>query len=136
MVVGVNEHGQKRLLTLEDRVREPAQSWRELLLELNMQIIQTTNQIKSTFSMIKHRTKRTKGCLNRNGMLCMMFKLGQCADNRWRGFQQLGEVIEEVQFKDGVEESMLNDQVPHQEPLLAISPWNHLLFSKLRVRNE
>ena len=26
------------------------------------------------------RTKRSKGCLTRNGMLHMMFKLGQCAE--------------------------------------------------------
>ena len=223
VVIGVNEHGQKRLLTLEDRVREPAQSWRELLLGLksrgmnvpklaigdgamgfwsaldeiypdtrhqrcwvhktanvlnalpkssqpkakqalhqiwmaetreqaqrafdlfvqmykdkypkavevlqkdrdqllafydfpasHWQSIRTTNPIESTFATIRHRTKRTKGCLNRNGMLCMMFKLGQSAEKRWRrlrGFRQLGQVIKGIQFKDGIEESKLNDQV-------------------------
>ena len=34
VVIGVNEHGQKRFLTLEDGVRESTQSWRELLLGL------------------------------------------------------------------------------------------------------
>jgi len=39
-------------------------------------------------------------------MLYMMFKLGQCAQKKWRklrGFDYLGKVIEGVQFKDGVE---------------------------------
>ena len=36
----------------------------------------------------------------------MMFKLGICAEKRWRklrGFNYLGKVIEGVQFKDGIE---------------------------------
>ena len=79
-----------------------------------MQSIRTTYPIESTFSIIQHRTKQTKGCLNRNGMLCMMFKLGQSAEKRWcrlRGFRQLSQVIEGAQYKDGIEESMLNNQV-------------------------
>ena len=223
VVIGVNEHGQKRFLALEDGVRESTQSWRELLLGLksrgmnvpklaigdgamgfwsaldeiypdtrhqrcwvhktanvlnalpkssqpkakqalhqiwmaetreqaqrafdlfvqmykdkypkavevlqkdrdqllafydfpasHWQSIRTTNPVESTFATIRHRTKRSKGCLNRNGMLCMMFKLGQSAEKRWRrlrGFRQLGQVIEGIQFKDGIEESKLNDQV-------------------------
>ena len=223
VVIGVNEHGQKRFLTLEDGVRESTQSWRELLLGLksrgmnvpklavgdgamgfwaaldeiypdtrhqrcwvhktanvlnalpklsqpkakqalhqiwmaqtrqqahrafdqfvqvyqdkypkavavlqkdrepllafydfpakHWQSIRTTNPIESTFATIRHRTRRTKGCLSRNGMLCMMFKLGQSAEKRWRrlrGFRQLGQVIEGIQFKDGIEVTMLNDQV-------------------------
>ena len=34
VVIGVNKHGQKRFLALEDGVRESTQSWRELLLGL------------------------------------------------------------------------------------------------------
>ena len=115
VVIGVNEHGQKRILTLEDGVRESARSWRELLLGLNIcRAFTPPIRIESTFSMIRHRTTRTKGCLNRNGMQCMKFKLEQSAEKRWRqlrGFRQLGEVIEGAQFKDGIEESMLNNQV-------------------------
>ncbi len=223
VVIGVNEHGQKRLLSLEDGVRESTQSWRELLLGLksrgmnvpklavgdgamvfwaaldeiypdtrhqhcwvhktanvlnslpklaqpkakqalhqiwmaetrqqahrafdqfvqmyqdkypkavevlqkdreqllafydfpakHWQSIRTTNPIESTFATIRHRTRRTKGCLSRKTMLCMMFKLGQSAEKRWRrlrGFRQLGQVIEGTQFKDGIEVTMLNNQV-------------------------
>ena len=75
----------------------PAQHW---------QSIRTTNPIESTFATIRHRTKRSKGCLSRNGMLHMMFKLGQCAQKSWRrlrGFNYLAKVITGVKFKDGVE---------------------------------
>jgi putative transposase len=75
----------------------PAQHW---------QSIRTTNPIESTFGTIRHRTKRSKGCLTRDGMLHMMFKLGQCAEKQWRrlrGFDYLAKVITGVQFKDGIE---------------------------------
>ena len=82
----------------------PAQHW---------QSIRTSNPIESTFGTIRHRTKRAKGCLSRDGMLHMMFKLGQCAQKKWRklrGFDYLDKVTRGVQFKDGVEVA-LNDQV-------------------------
>jgi len=75
----------------------PAQHW---------QSIRTSNPIESTFGTIRHRTKRSKGCLSRDGMLHMMFKLGQCAEKKWRrlrGFNYLTKVITGVKFKDGVE---------------------------------
>ena len=75
----------------------PAQHW---------QSIRTSNPIESTFGTIRHRTRRSKGCLSRDGMLHMMFKLGICAEKRWRklrGFNYLAKVIEGVQFKDGIE---------------------------------
>ena len=34
VMVGINEHGEKRLLALEDGVRESTQSWRDVLLDL------------------------------------------------------------------------------------------------------
>ena len=75
----------------------PAQHW---------QSIRTSNPIESAFATIRHRTKRSKGCLSREGMLSMMFKLGQCAQKKWRrlrGFNYLAKVITNVQFKDGIE---------------------------------
>lgn len=75
----------------------PAQHWQSL---------RTSNPIESTFSTIRHRTTRTKGCLSRDGMLHMMFKLGQCAEGNWRrlrGFDYLAKVITGVEFKDGIE---------------------------------
>ena len=42
----------------------------------------------------------------RDGMLHMMLKLGQCAEQNWRkirGFDDLAKVITGVTFKDGIE---------------------------------
>lgn len=82
----------------------PAQHW---------QSIRTSNPIESTFGTIRHRTKRAKGCLSRDGMLHMIFKLGQCAEKNWnrlRGFNYLAKVITGVNFKDG-NEVTIDDQV-------------------------
>jgi transposase-like protein len=70
------------------------------------QSIRTTNPIESTFGTIRHRTKRSKGCLTRDGMLHMMCKLGQCAEKNWRrlrGFDYLAKVIDGIQCRDGIE---------------------------------
>jgi transposase-like protein len=75
----------------------PAKHW---------QSIRTSNPIESTFGTIRHRTKRSKGCLSRDGMLHMMFKLGQCAEKKWRrlrGFGYLARVVSGATFKDGIE---------------------------------
>ena len=75
----------------------PAKHW---------QSIRTSNPIESAFGTIRHRTKRSKGCLTRDGMLHMMFKLGQCAQKNWnrlRGFDYLAKVIDGVQFQYGIE---------------------------------
>jgi len=80
----------------------PAQHW---------QSIRTSNPIESAFATIRHRTKRTKGCLSRDGMLHMMFKLGQCAEKSWRklrGFAHLADVIEGVDFINGIKPSNAN----------------------------
>jgi len=80
----------------------PAQHW---------QSIRTSNPIESTFATIRHRTKRSKGCLTRDGMLHMMFKLGQCAENKWirlRGFDYLAKGITGIIFKDGIEVKDVN----------------------------
>tara|TARA_B110000305_G_scaffold7608_1_gene7515 strand:- start:1103 stop:1375 length:273 start_codon:yes stop_codon:yes gene_type:complete len=70
------------------------------------QSIRTSNPIEFTFGTIRHRTKRSKGCLSRDGVLHMMFKLGMCAQENWqrlRGFNYLGQVITGVKFRDGIE---------------------------------
>ncbi len=75
------------------------------------QSLRTTNPIESTFGTIRHRTKRAKGCLTRDGMLHMMFKLSECAEKNWRrqrGFNYLAKVITGVKFKDGIEVTTAN----------------------------
>jgi transposase-like protein len=68
--------------------------------------IRTTNPIESTFATIRHRTDQAKGCVSRNTMLAMIYKLGMSAEKRWRrirGFNYLAKVIEGVKFRDGIE---------------------------------
>jgi len=68
--------------------------------------IRTSNAIESTFATVRHRTERTKGCLTRDGMLAMIFKLGMSAQKNWRrlrGFEWLAKVIGGTKFKDGIE---------------------------------
>jgi putative transposase len=75
----------------------PAQHWQSIL---------TSNPIESTFGTIRHRTKRSKGCLSRDGTLHMLFKLGLCVEKKWRrlrGFDYLAKVVTGIKFKDGVE---------------------------------
>ena len=55
---------------------------------------------------MRHRTDRTKGCLTRDGMLAMTYKLDLCAGRRWRrlcGFESHAKIVDAVKFRDGVE---------------------------------
>ena len=68
------------------------------------QHIRTSNPIESTFATVRLRTAKTRGCVARNTILAMVYKLGQSAQKRWRrlrGFRLLADVIRGVQFKDG-----------------------------------
>jgi len=103
------------LLTYDDKYPKATRCLtkdREVLLTFydfpakHWQSIRTSNPIESCFSTIRHRTKRSKGCLNRDGMLHMMFKLSQCAETNWRklrGFQDLNKVVRGIVFKDGIQ---------------------------------
>lgn len=69
--------------------------------------IRTTNPIESTFSTVRLRTYRTKGCGSRTACLTMVFKLAQTAERHWRrlnGSELLEDVIREVRFVDGIKE--------------------------------
>jgi transposase-like protein len=67
--------------------------------------IRTTNPIESTFATVRLRTAKTKGCGTRLATLSMVCKLCQSAEKHWRtlnGSQWLRDVIQGVQFKDGI----------------------------------
>ena len=69
--------------------------------------IRTTNPIESTFATVRHRTVKTRGCVSRESMLAMVFKLAITAQQRWRrlkGSERLGEVLEGIVFRNGVRE--------------------------------
>jgi transposase-like protein len=72
--------------------------------------IRTTNPIESTFATVRLRTKRSRNCAARDTTLAMVFKLLQSAQKRWKrikGFRKLELVVNNVQFRDGVQ---VNDQ--------------------------
>ena len=61
--------------------------------------LRTTNVIESAFATIRHRSSRAKGCVTRQTMLSMIYKMGRCAEKSWRrlrGFRQLAKVIQGV----------------------------------------
>lgn len=69
--------------------------------------IRTTNPIESTFATVRHRTVKTRGCVSRESMLSMVFKLAVVAEQRWRrlkGAERVGEVLRGVVFRDGMNE--------------------------------
>ena len=75
----------------------PAEHWKH---------IRATNPIESTFATVRHRTKRSKGCLAQETTLIMLFKLIKTAEKTWRridGKNQLPKVITGVKFCDGYE---------------------------------
>lgn len=67
--------------------------------------IRTTHPIESTFSTVRLRTDKTRGCLSRETTLTRVFKLFESAQKRWRrlhGAPYLREVLEGVEFQDGI----------------------------------
>ena len=52
----------------------PAEQWTH---------IRTTNPIESTFATVRHRTKRSKGCLSMATMELMVFKVIKEAEKTW-----------------------------------------------------
>ena len=74
----------------------PAEHWKH---------IRTSNPIESTFATVRHRTKKTKGCLSRKTALAMTYQLMQSAKKKWRkldGQNRLPEIIQGVEFRDGI----------------------------------
>ncbi len=67
--------------------------------------IRTTNPIESTFATVRLRTDQTRGCVSKDTILALVFKLVESAQKSWlriRGFKSLADVIEGVKFNDGI----------------------------------
>ncbi len=81
----------------------PAEHWRH---------VRTTNPIESTFATVRHRTKRSKGCLSRAKTRIIVFKLIKAAEKNWlklRGTNQLPKLITGVKFTDGEEATKISN---------------------------
>jgi transposase-like protein len=74
----------------------PAEHWRH---------IRSTNVIESTFSTVRLRAYKTKGCLSKKTALTMVFKLIEAAEKKWQrlhSYKLLPVVLSGEEFIDGV----------------------------------
>ena len=79
----------------------PAEHWRH---------IRTTNPIESTFSTVRLRTAKVRGCFSSLTVLTMAFQLCRSAQKRWIRLhypERLGEVIRGIKFVDGIIEKRI-----------------------------
>jgi len=73
----------------------PAEHWSHL---------RTTHPIESVFSVVRHRTKKSRNCHSHDTLLTMIYKLMESAKKRWhkiRGAHLVSDVLSGVKFKDG-----------------------------------
>ncbi|SEO17469.1 Transposase, Mutator family [Pseudorhodobacter antarcticus] len=74
----------------------PAEHWKH---------IRTSNPNESTFATLRNRTTKTKACLSRQTAVAMMHQPMLSAKKKWRkrdGQNRLPEIIEGVEFRDGI----------------------------------
>ena len=75
----------------------PAEHWRHL---------RTTNPVESVFATVRLRTAKTRGCLSRKAAFAMVLQRVLSAQQKWRrlnGPKRLAQVLEGVQFRDGIQ---------------------------------
>lgn len=68
--------------------------------------LRTTNAIESSFAMVRHRTRQTKGCGSREATLALVYKLGRECERKWRrlnSHQLIDKIIRGIVFNDGIE---------------------------------
>ena len=73
----------------------PAEHWRH---------IRSTNVIESTFSTVRLRTYKTRGCCNEKSILSLVFKLVESASKRWQKLHSsniIPLVLDGVKYQDG-----------------------------------
>jgi putative transposase len=74
----------------------PAEHWRH---------IRSTNVIESTFSTVRLRTYKTRGCCKEESILPLVFKLVDSASQRWQKLHSsniIPLVLKGVKYQDGV----------------------------------
>lgn len=67
--------------------------------------VRTSNPIESTIATVRHREKRTEGCLSRKTGLAMAFKPIMSAQKKWRKFDgqnRLPEILHGIEFSNGL----------------------------------
>ena len=64
------------------------------------------------------RTDKTRGCVSKDTILALVFKLVESAQKSWlriRGFKYLADVIEGVKFNDGIRVDDNTELTPQQD---------------------
>lgn len=82
----------------------PAAHWQHL---------RTTNPIESSFATIRLRTEATRNCVSAKTGLALVHQLAMSAQKRWRrirDFKQVADVIDGVNFIDGVDERTISEK--------------------------
>lgn len=72
--------------------------------------IRTSNAIESVFSTVRLRSDKTKNCVSEKTLSSLVFKLTQSAQKNWqkiRGFDELKNVIQGINFVDGIKQNTL-----------------------------
>lgn len=72
--------------------------------------IRTSNAIESVFASVRLRSDKVKNCVSEKTLESLVFKLAKSSEKRWqriRGFDQLKNVIQGVNFVDGIQADML-----------------------------
>jgi len=67
--------------------------------------IRTTNPVESTFSTVRLRTNKTRGCCSRRTIFTMVFKLAMESQKRWfrlQGHSLIKSVLKGDKYKNGV----------------------------------
>jgi len=91
--------------------------------------IRTTNPIESTFATVRHRTKKSKGCLSFKTGETMAFKLLQSAEKRWHRLRKpelCAQLVQGTVFQDGLKvvplkeyHNQLTTDLTHAQPIAA-----------------
>ena len=80
--------------------------------------------IESTFSTVRLRTNKTKGCGNVNATVTMVFKLIQSAQQRWQklhSHEKVAHVWAGIKFEDGIMvEEIMDGKVKLTEMSVAV----------------
>jgi transposase-like protein len=74
--------------------------------------IRTSNAIESVFSTVRLRTDKIKNCVSEKTLSSLVFKLAQSAEKNWqkiRGFDELKNIIQGINFVDGIKQNMLEN---------------------------
>lgn len=75
--------------------------------------IRTTNVIESVFATVRLRSNKVKNCASEATLSAMVFKLALSAEKRWmkiRGFDQLKNVLQGVNFVDGIQQDQIQQK--------------------------